>query len=167
MIALALIGSPELVFLDELTTGLDPQARRLTWDHVRTIRDGGVTVVLVTHFMDEAEALCDRIAVIDGGRIAALDTPSVLASRAGPTRRVRFTAPGNFATHWLSDIAELERIDRRGATVVVTGTGPLLARVATALAAHGAAPDDLTVEHANLEDAFIAITTPSVQSPLV
>ena len=163
-IALALIGSPELVFLDELTTGLDPQARRRTWDHVRTIRDSGVTVVLVTHFMDEAEALCDRIAVIDGGHIAALDTPSVLANRVGPTRRVRFTAPDGFAPHWLADVADVERVEQRGATIVVTGTGPLLAHVATALAAHGAAPDDLTVERANLEDAFLAITAPAATS---
>jgi ABC-2 type transport system ATP-binding protein len=87
-IALALIGSPELVFLDELTTGLDPQARRLTWDHIRQIRARGVTVVLVTHFMDEAEALCDRIAVIDAGRVVALDTPASLtlpAIEAGAT----------------------------------------------------------------------------------
>jgi ABC-2 type transport system ATP-binding protein len=158
-IALALVGSPEMVFLDELTTGLDPQARRLTWDHVRAIRDGGVTVVLVTHFMDEAEALCDRIAVIDGGRVAALDTPSRLTRRAVQTQRVRFTAPGGFSPAWLADIAGVVRVDRHGAAVVVTGTGALLAGVATALAAHGAAPDDLTVERSSLEDAFLAITS--------
>jgi ABC-2 type transport system ATP-binding protein len=158
-IALALVGSPEMVFLDELTTGLDPLARRLTWDHVRAIRDGGVTVVLVTHFMDEAEALCDRIAVIDSGRVAALDTPSRLTRRAGQTQRVRFTAPVEFSPAWLARIAGVECVDQHGTAVVVTGTGALLAGVATALAAHGAAPDDLTVERSSLEDAFLAITS--------
>ena len=82
LIALAFVGRPELVFLDELTTGLDPRARRATWDVVRSIRAKGVTVVLVTHFMDEAEQLCDRVAVVDRGRIVALDRPATLIDRA-------------------------------------------------------------------------------------
>jgi ABC-2 type transport system ATP-binding protein len=81
-IALALIGNPEIAVLDELTTGLDPHARRDTWKLIEGIRDNGVTVILVTHFMDEAERLCDRIAVIDAGRVLALDTPAGLKSRA-------------------------------------------------------------------------------------
>jgi ABC-2 type transport system ATP-binding protein len=80
-VALALIGNPEVAILDELTTGLDPEARRDVWDSIRGIRDRGVTVVLVTHLMDEAERLCDRIAVIDKGRIVALDTPVNLIAR--------------------------------------------------------------------------------------
>ena len=161
-IALALIGSPELVFLDELTTGLDPQARRATWDLIRTIQAAGVTVVLITHFMDEAEALCDRIAVIHGGRVAALDTPGGLTRRAGERQRVRFTAPTGFSPRWLAGVAGVEDIERTGTAVVVSGSGPLLARVATALAAHDAAPDDLTVERTNLEDAFLALTGPDL-----
>ncbi|NUR87469.1 MAG: ABC transporter ATP-binding protein [Nonomuraea sp.] len=82
-IALALVGKPEVVLLDELTTGLDPDARRTTWGLIRAMRERGVTVVLVTHFMDEAEALCDRIAVIDGGRVVALGTPGELVAAAG------------------------------------------------------------------------------------
>jgi ABC-2 type transport system ATP-binding protein len=82
LVALAFVGSPELVFLDELTTGLDPRARRTTWDIVRDIRAKGVTVVLVTHFMDEAEQLCDRVAVVDRGRIVALDRPAALVNEA-------------------------------------------------------------------------------------
>jgi len=82
LIALAFVGSPELVFLDELTTGLDPRARRATWNIVRDTRAKGVTVVLVTHFMDEAEQLCDRVAVVDQGRVVALDRPSALVSEA-------------------------------------------------------------------------------------
>lgn len=82
-IALALVGRPEVVFLDELTTGLDPAARRTTWALIRGMRDRGVTVVLVTHFMDEAEALCDRIAILDGGRVVAEGGPPELIARAG------------------------------------------------------------------------------------
>jgi len=82
MVALAFVGSPELVFLDELTTGLDPRARRATWEIVRDIRAKGMTVLLVTHFMDEAEQLCDRVAVVDRGRLVALDRPTALVDRA-------------------------------------------------------------------------------------
>ncbi|NRQ33733.1 ABC transporter ATP-binding protein [Nonomuraea sp. NN258] len=84
-IALALVGNPEVVFLDELTTGLDPVARRSTWALIRALRERGVTVVTVTHFMDEAEALCDRIAIIDDGRVAAEGTPAALIAKAGAT----------------------------------------------------------------------------------
>src|SRR5690606_20735677 len=87
-LALALLGSPELVFLDELTTGLDPTARRATWDLVRQVRARGATVVLVTHIMEEAEALCDTVAVVDGGRVVAADSPRALTSRRGGAVRV-------------------------------------------------------------------------------
>ena len=88
-IALALVNDPEVVFLDELTSGLDPQARRATWELVQTIRTQGKTVVLVTHFMDEAEYLCDRIAIIDRGKIIALDTPAGLVKAVGPGKAYR------------------------------------------------------------------------------
>jgi ABC-2 type transport system ATP-binding protein len=157
-IALALIGRPDVVFLDELTTGLDPQARRMTWEHIRAVRASGVTVVLVTHFMDEAEQLADRIAVVDRGRIIALDTPSALTRHATATRRVTFTAPTGFSPAWLAAVDGIEHVEA-GAVVAVSGTGPLLARVATALADHGAEPDDLTAERASLEDAFLTLTS--------
>jgi ABC-2 type transport system ATP-binding protein len=159
-IALALIGRPEIVFLDELTTGLDPQARRMTWEHIRAVRASGVTVVLVTHFMDEAEQLADRIAVVDGGTIIALDTPAALTRRSAANRRVTFTAPTGFSPSWLADVDGVEHVEA-AEVVTVTGTGPLLARVAAALADHGAEPDDLTVERASLEDAFLTLTTPT------
>jgi ABC-2 type transport system ATP-binding protein len=162
-IALALVGSPELVFLDELTTGLDPQARRSTWDLIRAIRASGVTVVLITHFMDEAETLCDRVAVIDRGRIVALGTPDALVSDGSDQQHVRFTAPAGFAMSMLDGIEGVTSTDRRGDMVTVTGTGPVLARVATALAAHGITPADLTVERTNLEDAFLALTGRTVR----
>src|SRR5207302_648497 len=90
-IALALINDPELVFLDELTTGLDPQARRAIWDLVRGIRERGKTVFLTTHLMEEAERLCDRVAITDRGRIVDIDTPSGLVSRHCPERTVTLT----------------------------------------------------------------------------
>jgi ABC-2 type transport system ATP-binding protein len=81
-VALALVGNPRVAILDELTTGLDPQARRDTWDLIRSVRDRGVTVILVTHFMDEAERLCDRLAVLAAGRLVALQTPADLITKA-------------------------------------------------------------------------------------
>ncbi|RBL81410.1 ABC transporter ATP-binding protein, partial [Streptomyces cavourensis] len=89
-IALALIGNPKVVVLDELTTGLDPRARRDTWKLIEEVRDGGVTVLLVTHFMEEAQRLCDRIAVIDRGRVVALDTPAGLIRQATGSTVVSF-----------------------------------------------------------------------------
>ena len=89
-IALALVGNPEIAILDELTTGLDPQARRDTWGLIEQVRDSGVTIVLVTHFMEEAERLCDRVAVIDRGRVVALDSPAGLVSTVAPEQRIRF-----------------------------------------------------------------------------
>ena len=103
-IALAFVNSPRLVFLDELTQGLDPQSRRATWELVREIRRAGTTVVLVTHFMDEAEQLCDRLAVVDGGKLIALDTPQGLIDGLGLRSVVRFTTPE-------PDLTWLERLD--------------------------------------------------------
>ena len=90
-IALALIHRPELVFLDELTTGLDPQARRAIWDLVRGIRDRGKTVFLTTHLMEEAERLCDRVAIIEHGRVIEMGTPAELVARHCPERRVVYS----------------------------------------------------------------------------
>ena len=89
-IALALVGNPRVAILDELTTGLDPQARRDTWQLIEDVRAGGVTVMLVTHFMEEAERLSDRIALIDAGRVVALDTPAGIVSRVDAEQRLRF-----------------------------------------------------------------------------
>src|SRR6478752_7103475 len=94
--ALALIGRPRLAILDEMTTGLDPQARRDAWALIERIRDRGVTIVLVTHFMEEAERLCDRVALIDHGRVVALDAPDRLAAGAQGGKTVRFVPSGPF-----------------------------------------------------------------------
>lgn len=156
-IALALVSSPKVVFLDEMTTGLDPASRRVAWDLIETIRDRGTTVVLVTHFMDEAERLCDRVAVVDKGRIIALDTPRGLVVRYDPLEQVVFTCDDPETT-WLSEVPGARSVTRRGRRVVVEGTGPLLAHVATALVAHGIAPDDLRVIEPSLEDVFLKLT---------
>jgi ABC-2 type transport system ATP-binding protein len=156
-IALALVSSPEVVFLDEMTTGLDPAARRIAWDLIEQIRDRGTTVVLVTHFMDEAERLCDRVAVVDNGRIIALDTPRGLVVRYDPLERVVFTCDLD-DVGWLDRVPGARSVTRRGRRVVVEGTGPLLAHVAAALVDRGEAPDDLRVIEPNLEDVFLTLT---------
>ncbi len=156
-IALAFVNNPKVVFLDELTQGLDPQARRATWDLVREIRAGGTTVVLVTHFMDEAEFLCDRLAIIDRGKLIALDTPQGLVDRLGLPVRVRFSTDVD-DLGWLETVERVERVTRHGAEVEVEGTGPVLALVAAALVARGIVPDDLRVERPTVEDAFLALT---------
>jgi ABC-2 type transport system ATP-binding protein len=156
-IALALVNRPEVVFFDELTTGLDPQARRATWDLVRQVRDDGATVVLVTHFMEEAEHLCDRVAIVDQGRVVATGTPSQLIGRGDAGQRVSFTWPEANAA-WLSHLDGVERVSRRGDAVEVAGSGPLAVRVAAALAGRGVAPPDFRTHHPDLEDVFLALT---------
>lgn len=156
-IALALVSSPEVVFLDEMTTGLDPAARRIAWDLIEQIRDRGTTVVLVTHFMDEAERLCDRVAVVDKGSIVALDTPRGLVVSYDPLEQVVFTC-GEPSLDWLEAVPGVRDVNRRGPRVVVHGTGPLLAHVAAALVAHDIAPDDLRVIEPSLEDVFLKLT---------
>ncbi|GAA4224316.1 ABC-2 type transport system ATP-binding protein [Streptosporangium album] len=157
-IALALIGNPRVAILDELTTGLDPQARRDTWELIEQVRADGVTVVLVTHFMEEAERLCDRLAVIDSGRVVAVDSPSGLISQVDRRQRVRFRPSAAFDDAVLSALPEVEGVSRDGGRIEVTGTGNLLLAVTTALAEAGVVPGDLRVEQATLDDAFLALT---------
>jgi ABC-2 type transport system ATP-binding protein len=156
-IALALVNRPQVVFFDELTTGLDPQARRATWDLVRRVRDDGATVVLVTHFMEEAEELCDRVAIVDQGRVVATGTPSELVAGTDAVQRVSFTWPDAHAA-WLSHLEGVERVTRRGDLVEVAGSGPLAVRVAAGLAGRGIAPADFRTHHPDLEDVFLALT---------
>ena len=157
-IALSLLNDPEAVFLDELTAGLDPQARRSTWDLVRAIRDEGKTVVLVTHFMDEAQELCDRVLIIDHGRIVALDTPKALIKQVQAERQISFTAPPGFDPSPLETLPGVSHVSTKGNQVSVSGEGALLARVATALAQQDLIPDDLRSKQATLEDVFLALT---------
>jgi ABC-2 type transport system ATP-binding protein len=157
-IALALGNRPEVVFLDELTQGLDPAARRVAWDLVREVRDRGATVVLVTHFMDEAQQLCDRVAVVHRGRVAALDTPQGLITRFGGGVRVVFSAPPEADLDWLPRAPHVSRVARHGPRLEVSGDGPVLAHVGAALIAHGLEPADLRTEQPTLEDVFLHIT---------
>ncbi|HEV2241436.1 MAG TPA: ABC transporter ATP-binding protein [Streptosporangiaceae bacterium] len=157
-IALALLGSPRVAVLDELTTGLDPQARRDTWDLIEGVRARGVTIVLVTHFMEEAERLCDRVALIDSGRIVALDTPANLADRVETEQRIQFRPSVPMDDRLLTSLPDVTSIIRRGDVVVVTGNSNALNAVTSVLARHQIEAQQLRVEQANLEDAFLALT---------
>ena len=156
--ALALIGNPEVAVLDELTTGLDPQARRDTWHLIERIRDDGVTVVLVTHFMEEAERLGDRIAVIDGGRLVAIDTPAGLVFRNAPEQTIRFRSLVPFDASLLTALPNVISVRREGSRVVVTGKGDALQTVTAVLARHQIVAEDLRIEQASLDDAYVALT---------
>jgi ABC-2 type transport system ATP-binding protein len=158
-IALALINDPELVFFDELTTGLDPQARRAMWDLVRDIRGKGKTVFLNTHFMEEAERLCDRVAIIDHGRLVALDTPENLIRGLGAENRVVFSVDGAFALESLRSLAGVTRVERLGEQVIVYGQGDqLVASVVNTLTMDGVRFRDLRTEQPTLEDVFLTLT---------
>ncbi|MEV7550953.1 ABC transporter ATP-binding protein [Amycolatopsis sp. NPDC089917] len=163
-IALALIGNPRVAVLDELTTGLDPQARRDAWDLIEAVRDRGVTILLVTHFMEEAERLCDRIAVIDSGKVAALDTPAGLVARVGDRQRVRFRPSAPLDPAVLTALPEVSSVERAGERLVVTGTGNLLLAVTTVLARNQVTAAELRVEQTSLDDAFVALTGRSTDS---
>ena len=156
-IALALIGRPKVAILDELTTGLDPQARRETWHVIESIRDRGVTVLLVTHLMEEAERLADRVAVFGDGRVMAIDTPAGIVSMVDPEQRLRFRPSVAIDDGLLTGLPEVRRVERSGPIVVVTGTGNLIAAVMAVLARHQVVANDLRVEQATLDDAFIAL----------
>jgi ABC-2 type transport system ATP-binding protein len=157
-IALALIGNPKVAVLDELTTGLDPQARRDAWDLIEDIRAGGVTIVLVTHFMEEAERLCDRLAVIDSGKVVAIDSPAGLVSAVDDRQRIRFRPSAPIDHALLMALPEVTAVERTGSQLVVTGTGNLLLAVTTELARNQVVAADLRVEQTSLDDAFVALT---------
>ncbi|MFI7454567.1 ABC transporter ATP-binding protein [Nonomuraea sp. NPDC049714] len=157
-VALALVGKPRIAVLDELTTGLDPQARRDTWELVESVRDSGVTIVLVTHFMEEAERLCDRIALIDAGRVVATDSPAGLIARVGAEQRVRFRPSAPVADSVLTELPGVTDVSHSGDQVTVSGTGNLAHVVTLALAQKQIVPGDLRIEQASLDDAFLALT---------
>jgi len=173
-VALALINQPEIVFLDELTTGLDPQARHATWDMVREIRSRGTTVFLTTHFMDEAENLCDRVAILDHGRLIALDTPAQLVSNLGMDTRISFHVNGHapaplhetreaanraFDPALIGVLEDVQRVEQRGDQVIVYGKGSsLVGALIAVLEAEGVPYNNLRTEQADLEDVFLSLT---------
>src|SRR5690606_1650781 len=179
-ICLALLNRPKLVVLDELTTGLDPNARRMSWELVKRIREGGTTVLLVTHFMDEAQELCDRIAyalpavhftdaaqplcdriaMITGGKVAAIGTPEELTRASSAEREVTFTAPPGF--DYLS-LAPYGRVHVDGNRVTGRGGEFIMADVAMALRGQGIAPPDLATVNRSLDDLFVDLTGHQIQ----
>ena len=161
-IALALVGNPKIAILDELTTGLDPEARRETWALIEGIRDRGVTVILVTHFMDEAERLCDRIALINHGKLAVLDTPEAIAALAGGNR-LRFVPSQPVDDKTLYAIPGVNEVERKERYITVTGTGDLAMSAINSLAKIGVHVSDIEARGGNLDDAFVKLTkeTPS------
>jgi ABC-2 type transport system ATP-binding protein len=158
-IALALINRPELVFLDELTTGLDPQARRSMWDLVREIRKRGCTVLLTTHFMEEAERLCDRVAILDEGKLIALDSPQALVQSLEQEKRIVFQLNTEPADLQLAAIPGVTNIDVNGGRVSVQGCGErFISSVVTSLEDHRADFYNLRTEQPTLEDVFLRLT---------
>jgi ABC-2 type transport system ATP-binding protein len=179
-VALALVNQPEIVFLDELTTGLDPRARHGIWELVREIRAQGTTVFLTTHFMDEAEQLCDRVAILDYGRIIALDKPERLVSQLGMGTRIVFQVnghyrstqirEGNSAGEVLFDWAQIgvidgvQRVEQSGGKVIVYGDGSnLVSEVINCLETSRVRFQNLRTEQADLEDVFLALTGREVE----
>ncbi|MCX5051169.1 ABC transporter ATP-binding protein [Streptomyces sp. NBC_00474] len=157
-IALALIGNPQVVVLDELTTGLDPRARRDTWELIEDVRAGGVTVLLVTHFMEEAQRLCDRIAVIDKGRVAALDTPAGLIRRSAGATVISFTPSAPLDDRDLNALPALASIEHKDGRITLAGTDETVNAVITLLARHRITAHQLRVVDATLDDAFLDLT---------
>ncbi len=161
-LAVALVGRPALVFLDEPTTGMDPQARLTTWEIVRGLREGGTTVILTTHAMDEAERLADRVGIIDRGRLVALDTPRGLM-RGETAGAVRLVAPPGLDTEALARLpgARSARETAPGAYTIETDDAPVVVAALTAwLRDGGVTLSELRVGHGSLEEAFLRLTGP-------
>jgi ABC-2 type transport system ATP-binding protein len=157
-IALALVGRPRVAILDELTTGLDPQARRETWQLIASVRERGVTVLLVTHLMEEAERLADRVAVFSRGRLIAVDSPAGIVARVDPEQRLRCRPSSPIEDRLLSDLPEVRTVARSGPVIEVTGSGNLVHAVTSVLARLQVVANDLRIEQPNLDDAYLALT---------
>ena len=158
-IALALIHEPEVVFLDELTTGLDPQARRAIWGLVTGIRDRGTTVFLTTHLMEEAERLCDRVAIIEHGRLIEMGTPDELVRKHCPERTVVFTTDDANVAERMRGLGAVEGAERSGATHAVRGAGDdFVTDVINCIAREGIRVRGFRTEIPTLEDVFLKLT---------
>ena len=159
-LALALLNQPEVVFLDELTQGLDPNARRQVWGLIERVRDRGTTVVLVTHFMEEAEMLCDRVAVMTNGQLVAEGTPSQLIERFSEGVRVRFECPESLVAS-LDSTPMVRSVRVLGSEVEITGPSPMLAHVGAALVEASAVPPTFRVDQPDLESALLNLIDPN------
>ena len=162
-IALALINDPELVFLDELTTGLDPQSRRAIWELVRSIRERGKTVFLTTHLMEEAERLCDRVAIMEHGRIIDIDTPLRLVARHCPERTVVLTTVDAGAAEQFNKIAGVESVGCVGDEFTIRGQGDLVTETIRCLGENRIHVTDFRTILPNLEDVFLKLTGRSIR----
>ncbi len=165
-IAMALLPDPRLIFLDELTTGLDPQARRAIWTLVREVQSEGKTIMLTTHYMDEAEQLCNRVAIIDHGHIVAMDTPAELIHSLGGEERLLFKVDKPLPAHIVNEINHLGKLETQGELVVIHGNtsqANLVSNVVTLLAKENIQYRDVRTEQASLEDVFLKLTGKEVR----
>jgi ABC-2 type transport system ATP-binding protein len=153
LVALALVNSPKVVFLDEMTTGLDPAARRATWELIERIRRSGTTVVLVTHFMDEADRLCDRLAVVNRGRVIATGSPADLVASYQEGVSIRFTADA--AVDYLRRVPGVRSVESHGGVTSVRGEPTIVPLVGKALVENGIVPPDMDVIRPTLEDVYL------------
>ena len=164
-IALALINDPEVVFLDELTTGLDPQARRAIWELVRDIRDRGKTVLLTTHLMEEAERLCDRVAIIDRGRIIDIDSPTRLVARHCPERTVLLSTADSAAAEHFGAVSGVDAVEQQDTSYIVRGRDPdLVTALIRCLSENGITVTDFRTVVPTLEDVFLKLTGHSIRN---
>ena len=157
-VALALVGNPRVAILDELTTGLDPSARREVWSLLEDLKGTGVTLLLVSHFMEEAERLCDQVVVIDRGRVIASDTPEGLAAGVQADQRMSFVPSAPVDPSFLQSLPDVHTVAATGDRVVVTGTDNVAAAVIIALHERQVAATKLRVDQPSLDDAFVALT---------
>jgi ABC-2 type transport system ATP-binding protein len=163
-IALALINDPDVVFLDELTTGLDPQSRRTIWELVRGIRARGKTVFLTTHLMEEAERLCDRVAIIDHGRIVDIDTPARLVAKHCPERTIEVATADPGAEAQFRRLASVDTVERHEERYIVRGRGEdFVADVIQCLSEHRIRATDFRTLLPTLEDVFLTVTGHSIR----
>ncbi len=161
-VASALVSEPELLFLDEPTTGLDPQSRRQLWDLVLEFKASGGTVLLTTHYMEEAERLCDRVAIVDNGRVIALGTPGELISQLGAEHVVEIALERDEPTvdEWLREVGGVQdvRRERHGIFLTVSEVHRTVPALLAALRSHQVELSRLTTHHATLEDVFVSLT---------
>jgi ABC-2 type transport system ATP-binding protein len=160
-IAMALLPDPKIIFLDELTTGLDPQARHAIWDLVREVRADGKTILLTTHFMEEAERLCDRVAIFDQGKIVALDTPAELIQKIGSEERIVFQLDSFLPKEFEVEFSKTGRVEKQDDLVTIHGVQndePLVVHVVNQLAKFNIQYHGLRTEQASLEDVFLKLT---------
>ena len=159
-IALALVHDPEIIFLDELTTGLDPQARRAMWQLIKEIRDRGKTIFLTTHYMEEAEQLCDRVAILDHGRILALDSPANLIASLGGENRILFTLEDLSDVDRFQEIPHVSRVERMNSQVALysSQSSKVLLELIKRADSNGWSLQDVHVQRATLEDVFLSLT---------